>query len=140
MATQNRAEDQKEAKNENSTRESQDAVNWSMDDLGERTAEGLEVVSQSSGVLINGVQQITREMTSLNQELLNRSFGGHLFSFQAEIARNTLELSFEGARRIGEIMIRMSEDAQRATQRVSRNSRDEDRERNDRQQRAQRAA
>jgi hypothetical protein len=141
MANPNRPEgDQKEARIESGARENIDTVTRSMDELGERTAEGLEVVSQSSGVLINGAQQITREMTSLNQELLNRSFNGHLFSIQADLARNTLELSFEGARRIGEILIRMSEEAQRATQRASRSNRDDDREKSDRQQRGQRAA
>ena len=38
-------------------------------------------------------------------------------SVQVDLARKSLQRSFEGARRIGEIFIRMSEDAQRAMER-----------------------
>jgi hypothetical protein len=114
---------------ENLGRQATEIADRALGEVGERSSQSLDVVAQAAGVMVTGFQQVTREMVAWNQEALRQSFNrfgregmmpSNLMSMQADLARESLQRSFEGARRIGEIFIRMSEDAQRAMERSGR--------------------
>ncbi len=111
---------------QNLGRQATEMADRALGEVGERSSQNLEVVAQAAGVMVTGFQQVTRELVAWNQEALRQSFNrfgregmmpSNLMSMQADLARESLQRSFEGARRIGEIFIRMSEDAQRAMER-----------------------
>src|SRR6478735_10364499 len=114
---------------QNFGRQATEIADRAFGEVGERSNQSLEVVAQAASVLVTGFQQVTREMVAWNQEALRQSFNRfgregmmppNLMSVQVDLARESLQRSFEGARRIGEIFIRMSEDAQRAMERAGR--------------------
>jgi hypothetical protein len=53
--------------------------------------------------------------------MLRTTLGGTMMSLQVNFARDLMQRSLEGGRRIGEILIRMSEEAQQAVEASNRN-------------------
>jgi hypothetical protein len=55
-------------------------------------------------------------MLNWQQEVMKHVYSTAMMSLQTNVSREPLHRSFEGTRRIGEILIRMSEEAQRAVE------------------------
>jgi hypothetical protein len=113
-------EDASRQAREDFSRQGREAANLALEEVGERTTCSIEAVNQTSGVLMNGLQDVTREMMNWHQEVFRTTLGGTMMSLQVNFARDLMQRSLEGGRRIGEILIRMSEEAQQAVEASNR--------------------
>lgn len=102
-------------------------------DLGKiarRTTRGVETLSKASTVLIQGMQEVSREWMGMTQDNLRRgtdmlqqmsqvkSFPDMLDA-QADMMRESLQQMIESARRIGEISVRAATEASDAVRKAS---------------------
>jgi hypothetical protein len=102
-----------------------------IDEVNRHAVRTLNVATQTSGVMLQGLQEVAREMLSWQQEVMKHVYSTALMSLQTNVSREPLQRSFEGTRRIGEILIRMSEEAQRAVENAGSGQETLDRRAND---------
>jgi len=93
--------------------------------LTRQAAQNLQAVTQTSTVLARGFQDVSRECLGVMQEQLQRNLDGFtallrcrsvqdLVAAQSEFARNNLEQTVEGTRRLAEVSTRVANEASQA--------------------------
>lgn len=131
------------------TREERDMARWALDEASERASHNLDVIGHASGAMFNGMQEMVRELTTWQAEMVRHNFETAIGNLQGIYAGRSLQRSFDGFRRMGEILIRMSDDARQAADMAERGreagdrgrrSDTDDRQRTSRGQRGPRAA
>ena len=91
-------------------------------ELTRQSSQNLEVVTETSAVLARGFQDISREWLGLMQEGVQKNLEGFaalsrcrsvqdFVALQSEFARNSLEQTVEGTRRIAEVSTRVASEA-----------------------------
>jgi phasin family protein len=91
-------------------------------ELTRQSSQNLEVVTETSAVLARGFQDISREWIGLMQEGMQKSLENFaalsrcrsvqdVMALQSEFARNSLEQTVEGTRRISELSTRVAGEA-----------------------------
>jgi phasin family protein len=89
--------------------------------------EAVEAVSQASSVLARGLQEGSQECFRLFQQRLTKNIEGvsrfaycrspqHLIALQAELARENMQQTVEASRRLGQVSVRIADEANRIVQ------------------------
>ncbi len=92
-------------------------VGRDMSRIAERTSRNVETLSKASSVLMQGLQEVSREFMGMTQDNLRRSSDAlsqisqvrtipDMLNAQADLMRESLQRAVETARRIGEISVR----------------------------------
>jgi len=91
-------------------------------ELTRQSSQNIEVVTETSAVLARGFQDLSREWLGLMQERMQRNLDSFtalsrcrsvqdVVALQSEFARNTLEHTVEGTRRLAELSTRVATEA-----------------------------
>jgi len=148
-ASQNAEREGHGERQEEMTRDERDMARWALDEASERASYNLDVVGHASGAMFNGMQEMVREVTTWQAEMFRHTLETAIGNMQGVNTGRPLQRSFEGFRRMGEILIRMADDAKQAAEFAERNREagdrgrrgdNEDRQRNSRGHRGPRAA
>ena len=97
------------------------------EELARRSSQNLQAVTQASTVLARGFQDISREWTGLlqgqmqkNIDAVNRIAGCRsvqdVVAVQSELVRDNLQQTIDTGRRIGEVSVRVANEAARTMQ------------------------
>ena len=97
------------------------------EEVSRRSTQNLQAVTQASTVLARGFQDISREWTDLvqgqlkrNLDAVNRIAGSRsvqdAIAVQSELVRDNLQQAIDTSRRIGEVSVRVSDEAARTIQ------------------------
>ncbi len=148
-ATQNAEREGQGERREDPNWEDRDMARWALDEASERTSHNLDVVGHASGAMFNGMQEMVREVTTWQAEMFRHTLETAIGNMQGVYAGRSLQRSFDGVRRIGEILIRMADEGRQAAEMAERGRESadrgrrgetEDRQRNARGHRGPRAA
>jgi hypothetical protein len=91
-------------------------------ELTQQSTQNLQAVAQTSTVLLRGLQEVSQEGLRVMQEQIQRNVDGFtallrcrsvqdVVAAQSEFARNSLEQTVEGTRRIAEVSSRIANEA-----------------------------
>ncbi len=91
-------------------------------ELTRQSSHNIEIVTETSAVLARGFQDLSREWLGLMQERLQKNVDGLValarcrslqdyLALQSELARNSLEQTVEGTRRLAELSTRVAAEA-----------------------------
>jgi phasin family protein len=97
------------------------------EEMGQRSSQNIEAVSQASTILTKGGQDVSREWIELIQRRLVKNLGAmsslagcrslqDLVTVHTEIARDRFGQAMESTRRIAEIAVRVTDEAARVIQ------------------------
>jgi len=148
-ATQNAEREGHNERQDDQARDDRDMARWALDEASERATHNLDIVGHASGAMFNGLQEMVREVTTWQAEMFRQSLETTIGNMQGIYAGRSLQRSCDGFRRMGEILIRMSDDARQAadmaergreTENRGRRGENDDRQRNPRTHRGPRAA
>ena len=92
------------------------------EELARRSFENLQAVSDSSSVLARGIQEASQLWIALAQERLTKNFEGisrfarcrspqDFIAMQSEFARDAMQQAVETSRRVGQVSIRVADEA-----------------------------
>jgi phasin family protein len=91
-------------------------------ELTRQSSHNIEVVTETSAVLARGFQDLSREWLGIMQERMQKNVDGlaalarcrtlqDYVALQSELARNSLEQTVEGTRRLAELSTRVAAEA-----------------------------
>ncbi len=94
-------------------------------ELTRQTTQNIQAVTQTSTVLVRGLQEVSQEGLRVMQEQLQRNIDGFnallrcrsvqdVVAAQSEFVRNSLEQTVEGTRRLAEVSTRVADEASQA--------------------------
>ena len=97
---------------------------------GMRTTRGVETLSKASSLMMQGMQEVSREWMGMTQDNLRRGTDmlqqmsqvkslPDMLDAQADLMRESLERMIESARRIGEISVRTATEASDAVSKAA---------------------